>query len=113
MFGLAGQISFKKFLSAGLAAGGFVREAQGGCGKKWAADEPLLLNGGDKPMIGFTTDIGASGSGAFHCGNQMRIARLVHAQAPEETAACRGKIRNDLSAVRKTVHENRRAGAGR
>lgn len=97
-------------MRAGLAAGGLVRYAQRGCGKKWAADEPLLLNGGDKPVIGLATDIGASGSGAFHGGDQMRIGRLVHAQAPAWTAVGRGKNRNDLSAARKAVHEDRRAG---
>jgi hypothetical protein len=100
LFGLSGQISFKKFLSAGLTAGGLVRYAQRGCRQKWAADKTLLLNGGDEPVIGLAADIGASGGRAFYGGDEMRIARLVHAQTPAVTVGRDGN-RNELCVVRK------------
>jgi hypothetical protein len=106
-FGLSSQIAFKKFLRAGLTAGGLVCYAQGSGGQKWATDKTLLLNGGDKPVIGLTTDIGASGGRAFYGGDEMRIARLVHAQAPAVTVGCGGN-KTELSAVRKAVHGRRR-----
>lgn len=43
-----------------------------------------MLNGGDKPVVGFTTNVGTSRAGAFHGGNEMGIARSSHRRASRE-----------------------------
>lgn len=80
------QVSLKKFLCAGLTAGRFIWRSEAGGGNEWTADEALAVHGGDEPVIGLATDIGASGSGAFYRGDQMRIAKFAHEPAPDWNA---------------------------
>jgi hypothetical protein len=60
------QKSFQEFLSARLTAGWLIRSPQTGCRQIVTAGESLVLYGGDEPVIGFTSDIGAARSSAFH-----------------------------------------------
>lgn len=46
-------------------------------------------------MIGLSADIGASGSGAFYRGDQMRIARFAHEPASDWYAAFWNRKLND------------------
>ena len=81
------QISLKKFLRAGLPAGRFVQRSQTDGGNEGTADKALALRRDDEPVIGLAADIGASGSGAFYRGDQMRITKF--AQEPPPTGMLR------------------------
>jgi hypothetical protein len=76
-YGLLGEISLKEFLRACLAACRFIQRTQVSCGRVPPASK-AVLNGDDKPVIRFSTNAGASGRGAFHGCNQMRVLRLAH-----------------------------------
>jgi hypothetical protein len=66
---LPGEISFKDFLRACLAADGLICRAERRYGQVWSADKAVLIDKRDEPVIGLATDVGASGSGAFNGGN--------------------------------------------
>jgi hypothetical protein len=76
-YDLPGEISFKELLSACLAASRLIRGSQAAGGQVRPAGK-AMLNRDDEPVIRFSTDVGASGRGAFYGCNQMRVARLAH-----------------------------------
>jgi hypothetical protein len=61
-----------------------ISRAQVGGGRVRAAGK-TLVSGGDKPVIGFAADIGASGRSALHGCNQVRVARLGHCETSKKT----------------------------
>ena len=61
-------------------------------GRVWAAGK-ALLNGDDKPVIGFSADVGASGRGTLYCCNQMRIARLGHSETSRKISDCESNFK--------------------
>jgi hypothetical protein len=77
------QISFQQFLRAGLAASRLVGGPQSGSGQIRAAEKATLADRGYEPVVGFTADVGASGSRAFYGDDQVRVARFGHRQASD------------------------------
>jgi hypothetical protein len=86
-YGLLCEIFFKEFLSTCLAASRLIQRSQASRGRVRAAGK-ALLNGNDKPVIGFAADVGASGRGAFHGCNQMRVARVAHKVTSRSRTRC-------------------------
>jgi hypothetical protein len=89
---LLGEISFKTFLGACLTASRFIRGAQIGSSRVWAASK-TLLNRDSEPVIGFAADVGASWRGALHGRNQMRIARSGHRYTSGRSWDCESNFR--------------------
>jgi hypothetical protein len=79
-------------LGAGLTASRFVSGAQVGSGRVWATSKALLSRD-DEPVIGFATDIGASGRGALHGCNQMRIAQLGQSETSRKISDCKSNFK--------------------
>jgi len=86
-YGLLSEISFKQLLRTCLTTSRFISGTQVGGGRVRAAGK-ALVSGGDKPVIGFSADIGASGRSALHGCNQVRVARFGHCETSKKISDC-------------------------
>jgi hypothetical protein len=70
-----GEEALQELLGTGLTAGRLVSLSQAERWNVWPANEFVLLNGDEKPVIRITTQVRTSGRGAADGHHQMWILR--------------------------------------
>lgn len=96
-------------MGAGLTASRFVSGAQVGSGRVWATSKALLSRD-DEPVIGFATDIGASGRGALHGCNQMRIAQLGQSETSRKISDCKSNFKIEAAKKKRATDTSAASG---